>query len=474
MKKTKIICTIGPASENPKVLTQLVKNGMNVARLNFSHGSYENHLQLMENIRSVSKKLKTPIAILQDLQGPKIRIGKLDNSVSVKKGQTVILGKDIPLDFDISLSVKPKERILIEDGLIELVAQKVYKPRAKSKSAGTIVCKVVNGGEIKSHKGVNLPDTTITFPIFTKKDLQDLKFGLSNEVDYVALSFVRSKKDILQIRKYIDKYLPKGGLRPRVIAKIERREAVENFDDILESADAIMVARGDLGVEIEDSQVPLIQKDIIAKCNSMAKPVIVATQMLDSMIRNPRPTRAEVSDVANAVIDRADAVMLSGETATGNYPINAVAEMTRIIKATEESPYDDLVVEIFSGDKLEDKKAALIAGAVQRLAIGIDAAAIIGTTESGYTARFISRQRPSAPIIIMTDRNKVYRQLCLVWGVTPLYVESLSALKNVEGLLKHFVSEARKMKLVAKGDKVVLVAGNPLGQRMNLVQAVTV
>lgn len=474
MKKTKIICTIGPASENPKVLTQLVKNGMNVARLNFSHGSYENHLQLMENIRSVSKKLKTPIAILQDLQGPKIRIGKLDNSVSVKKGQTVILGKDIPLDFDISLSVKPKERILIEDGLIELVAQKVYKPRAKSKSAGTIVCKVVNGGEIKSHKGVNLPDTTITFPIFTKKDLQDLKFGLSNEVDYVALSFVRSKKDILQIRKYIDKYLPKGSLRPRVIAKIERREAVENFDDILESADAIMVARGDLGVEIEDSQVPLIQKDIIAKCNSMAKPVIVATQMLDSMIRNPRPTRAEVSDVANAVIDRADAVMLSGETATGNYPINAVAEMTRIIKATEESPYDDLVVEIFSGDKLEDKKAALIAGAVQRLAIGIDAAAIIGTTESGYTARFISRQRPSAPIIIMTDRNKVYRQLCLVWGVTPLYVESLSALKNVEGLLKHFVSEARKMKLVAKGDKVVLVAGNPLGQRMNLVQAVTV
>ena len=475
MKRTKIICTIGPSSEDPKILTKMIQNGMNVARLNFSHGSYENHLLLMKNIREISKKIDKPIAILQDLQGPKIRVGQLSKPISIRKGQVVTLGKDFDMDFDISRSVKKGERILIEDGLMELKITKVAPSKTGSKQHGKITCKVINGGVVKSHKGINLPDSTITFPIITAKDLADLKFGLANDVDYIALSFVRSEKDILNLKKLIEKHLPKGMLAPKIIAKIERKEGVANFDKILTATDGVMVARGDLGVEIADSQVPLIQKDLIAKCNSHGKPVIVATQMLDSMIRNPRPTRAEVSDVANSVIDHADAVMLSGESASGSYPVEAVTEMRRIIEATESSPYDDMPAQPFTNeDGVEDYKASLIAGAVLRLAIGVNAGAIIGTTESGYTARFVSRERPSAPILIITDREKVYRQMALYWGVRPLYVKSLSALKNVEGLLKHFVAEAKRMKLIHKGQKVVLVAGNPLGERMNLVQAINV
>ena len=467
MKRTKIVCTIGPASENPRILTKLVQNGMNVARLNFSHGSYENHAQLIRDIRKISDKLDKPVAILQDLQGPKIRVSKLPEPITVKKGQQITIGHDFEMDFDISKSVKKNERILIEDGLLELRILKV--------SGKKITCKVINSGVINSHKGINLPDSSITFPITTAKDLADLKFGLEHDVDYVALSFVRNGADIRSLRQKIEKGLPKGKMAPKIIAKIERKEALENFDRILKEADGIMVARGDLGVEIADSQVPRIQKDLIAKCNAHAKPVIVATQMLDSMIRNPRPTRAEVSDVANAVIDHADAVMLSGETATGSFPVEAVTEMRRIIEDTEVSPYDDMPSESFTtASSVEDYKASLIASAVLRLAIGVEAEAIIGTTESGYTARFVSRERPAAHIMILTDREKVYRQMALLWGVRPLCVKSLAAFKTVEALLNHFVAEAKRMKLIKKGQKVVLVAGNPLGQRMNLVQAVTV
>lgn len=475
MKRTKIICTIGPACESPKILNEMVKNGMNVARLNFSHGSYENHLQLIKTIREISQKQDKPIAILQDLQGPKIRISALEKPVQIKRGEQIVIGKHVDMDFDISRSVKKGERVLIEDGLMELVIHKVVPSALGSKVHGKIYCKVVSGGVIKSHKGVNLPDSTITFPIITAKDTEDLKFGLKNDVDYIALSFVRDEKDIINIKKLIQRYLPKGKTAPKVIAKIERKEALENFDGILRESDAIMVARGDLGVEIADSLVPMIQKDLIAKCNNHAKPVIVATQMLDSMIRNPRPTRAEVSDVANAVIDHTDAVMLSGESASGDYPVEAVTEMRRIIEATESSPYDDMPAEEFSKDlNLDDYKASLIASAVLRLAIGVDAQAIVGTSESGYTARFVSRERPHAPMLILTDRPKVYRQMALLWGIRPFYVESMAKFKNVEGLLTYFVSEAKKRKLVTKGEKVVLVAGNPLGERMNLVQAVTV
>jgi pyruvate kinase len=474
MKRTKIICTIGPASEDPKILSKMVQSGMNVARLNFSHGTYENHTKLMENIRAVSAKLGVPVAILQDLQGPKIRVSEMPQPLAVRIGQNVVIGEDFTLDFDITQSIKPKENILIEDGLIELYVTKVTVSKPGKPHTGKIYCSVIAPGTIRSHKGVNLPSSQITFPILTNKDIQDLKFGLNSDVDYVALSFVRNAEDIRNIKKLIKKHNPPGFSLPQVIAKIERSEAVKNFASILDETDAVMVARGDLGVEMADSLVPMIQKDLIAKCAKAAKPVIVATQMLDSMIRNPRPTRAEVSDVANAVIDRADAVMLSGESAYGNYPVQAVLEMCRIIEATESSPYDDLQTVPFDHPSIDDRRASLIARAVLRLAMGVEASAIIGTTESGYTARFVSREHPFAPIIILTDNAKVHRQMILNWGVTPLYVKSLKALKNVEGLLKYFVTVTKKLRLVKKGDKVVLVAGNPLGERMNLVQAVTV
>ncbi len=333
MKRTQIIATIGPASEDKKILTRMIKNGVNIARLNFSHGSYENHQLLIQHIRAVAKKLRKKVTILQDLQGPKIRVAELSRPVSVKKNQTVVIGKNFNLDFDISEAVKKNDRILIEDGLMEL---KVLGARN-----GQIACRVVNGGTIRSHKGVNLPDTKINFPILTKKDIADLQFGLKQGVDYVALSFVRDGKDITNLKKLIKKYLPSRKKTPLVVAKIERPQAITNFNQILKQTDWVMVARGDLGVELPDYEVPVIQKDIIAKCRKAKKPVIVATQMLDSMMRNPRPTRAEVSDVANAVIDRADAVMLSGETATGKYPVEAVTEMRKIIEDTESSPYDD-------------------------------------------------------------------------------------------------------------------------------------
>jgi pyruvate kinase len=474
MKRTKIICTIGPASEDPKILTKMIQNGMNVARLNFSHGTYENHTTLMANIRAVSAKLKIPVAIMQDLQGPKIRISEMPKPQALKMNQKVVVGEDFTLDFDITHSVKPKENILIEDGLIELLVTKVTPSKAGKPHTGKIYCTVIAPGTVRSHKGVNLPRSQVTFPILTNKDIQDLKFGLQSDVDYVALSFVRNAGDIQNIKNLIKKYTPKGKELPKVVAKIERSEAVKNFDSILELTDAVMVARGDLGVEMADSQVPLIQKDLIARCSKVGKPVIVATQMLDSMIRNPRPTRAEVSDVANAVIDKADAVMLSGESAFGNYPVQAVMEMDRIIEATEASPYDDALVKDFAGKSNEDKKAALIAGAVHQLSLGVDATTIIGTSESGYTARFVSRERPQKAVLLLTDRPKVYRQMCLFWGVTPLYVKNTSDFKNFETLLNYFVSEAKKLKMIKKGDKAVLVAGRPLGERMNLVQVVTV
>lgn len=333
MKRTKIIATIGPASEHKKILTGMIKNGLDMARLNFSHGSYENHQLLIKNIRATARKLHKRVTILQDLQGPKIRIAELSRPVIIKKNQIVVIGRDFSLDVDLSKSIKKGQRILVEDGLMELKVTGV--------KGQLISCKVVNGGRVESHKGVNLPDTKITFPILTDKDIADLQFGLKHGVDFVALSFVRDGKDITNLKKLIKKYLPSRKKTPLVIAKIERQEAIKNFNKILKQTDWVMVARGDLGVELPDYEVPVIQKDIIAKCRAAKKPVIVATQMLDSMIRNPRPTRAEVSDVANAVIDNADAVMLSGETATGKYPVEAVTEMRQIIEDTEASPYDD-------------------------------------------------------------------------------------------------------------------------------------
>lgn len=461
-KRTKIICTIGPASETVKTLTELVKNGMNVARLNFSHGTYENHALIIKNLRAVSKKTGHPIAILQDLQGPKIRVSKLPEPVSIKKGQIVTIGKDFGIDFDFSKFVKPGHRILIEDGIMELVVKKV--------SGSNITCSVKTTGTIKSNKGINLPDTRITDRVMPEKDVQDLKFGLKQNLDFVALSFVRNAKDVMHLRGLIKKYLPQGMVAPQIVAKIELPEAVEKFQEILAVTDAIMVARGDLGVEVEESRVPVIQKMMIEKCRQSAKPVIVATQMLDSMIRNPRPTRAEVTDVASAVMDKVDAVMLSGESAFGDYPIESVSQMNRIIKDTESSKYVTAESCDYVGDA-ESTEVAKLCDSVAYLAESSNAKAIIAGTESGFTARFLSQPRPHVPITMLADSPTVVRQMMLLWGVTPILVTRFHKLL---GFLEDAIKYTKKMGIVKKGDRVVLVTGNPTGRRVNLIEATTV
>ncbi len=329
--KTKIICTIGPASQDKSVLTKMIQNGMRVARLNFSHGTYENHSLLIENIREVSKKLNIPVLLMQDLQGPKIRVKDLKKPLLVKNGQEVVIGKDFKIDLDIAKSIKPGHAVLIEDGLIELKVKKV--------SGGLVFCSVVNGGVIQNRKGVNLPHTELDIPSLTKKDIEDLKFGLTKNLDLVAISFVRKAQDVKGLKKLIETYLPKGFKIPKAVVKMEKPEGIRNFPAILRATDWVMVARGDLGVEMPASHVPVIEKMIVHKCRLVHKPVIVATQMLNSMIEQPRPTRAEVSDVANAVMEGANYVMLSGESAFGKFPIQAVKQMQEIIDVVEKSPY---------------------------------------------------------------------------------------------------------------------------------------
>jgi len=331
MKKTQIVCTIGPASESQEILGEMVKAGMRIARLNFSHGSYENHAMLVKNIREVSKKLKTSVRIMQDLQGPKIRVKNLAHPLTVTAGQEVVIGRDFDLDFSIVKTAKAGHSILIEDGIMELKVIGVKD--------GLIFTKAQTAGKIQVNKGVNLPHTEVDIPSLTEKDVKDLQFGLTQNVDLVAISFVRKAADIKHLKNLITQFLPKGMKVPEVVAKIEKPEGVQNFTSILKIADWVMVARGDLGVELPASHVPVLEKMIVHKCRLSHKPVIVATQMLDSMIRNPRPTRAEVSDVANAVMEGANYVMLSGESAFGQYPLEAVKQMQEIIDVVEKSPY---------------------------------------------------------------------------------------------------------------------------------------
>ncbi|MGE5392957.1 MAG: pyruvate kinase [Candidatus Saccharibacteria bacterium] len=455
MKKTKIIATIGPVSGKTEMLEQMVMAGMNIARLNFSHGDYEMHAQFIENIRKVSAKLRRPVGIIQDLHGPKVRVGKLSKPIEVKVGDTVIIGKDFDLSYDVSKWVRPKQHILIEDGLIELEITKIAGKR--------IQCMALTPGKIQERKGLNLPRTKLKFPILTEKDIQDLKFGLQHDVDYIALSFVRNRKDIVNLKKYIKKYNPKGHETPKIIAKIECLEGVKRFDEILAEADAIMVARGDLGVEVPESEVPLLQKTFIQKCLRVAKPVIVATQMLDSMIRNPRPTRAEVSDVANAVIDQTDCVMLSGETAFGKYPLKAVSAMNKIIETTEKSPISHS--HVLLPTRAISRSDAIAESAFQ-LAKFSKVKIIVGATMSGFTAREISHERPHhARIVMFTPKDKVYRQMSLLWGVSSFMIQRV---QTYEELIKTMLEMVRREKLVKKGEQLLIVTGEPLGQRENL------
>ncbi|MDP3245214.1 MAG: pyruvate kinase [bacterium] len=432
MKRTKIVCTIGPASEKQETLVKMIKAGMNVARLNMSHGAYDWHKQAAKNIRAAAKKVGEPVALLLDLQGPKVRVGELGiMNYELRVGERVVFTtgeaptKKIPIDYPLlHKEIKKGHRILLADGLMECVVEAVQ--------GRDIVARVKTGGVLISHKGINLPDTVISLKTLTPKDKKDLVFGVKQNVDFIAFSFARSAKDVLELRKLIDKAVKsslhpplirqlaegkRGGFVPiQIIVKIEKHEAVKNFDAILAAADGIMVARGDLALEIDSAKVPLAQKEIIIKCRKAGKPVIVATEMLGSMEKNPRPTRAEISDVANAVIDHTDAVMLSAESAMGKYPVETVATMAKIIKETEASRFDNVAVEEEIKMPVLGDEALL--AAVMR-ARQQKAKAMVIFSPSSREARLLSRFRAEIPIVAGSSRSRAVRQMNLSWGVYP-------------------------------------------------------
>lgn len=468
MKKTKIVATIGPASESEKVLEKMMKAGMNVARLNFSHGEHSWHKMAIDRIRKVADKNGLNVSILADLQGPRIRVNTKEE-VTVKNGEDILLyevgevvkNKNQPFIFldkkNVVSVLKKDQEILIEDGLIRL---KVVENKGKY-----LHVKVMDGGTIKNHKGVNIPGADLDIEIITPKDKRDLIFSLENDVDFVAISFVKNGENIKSLRKLITKKIKDPADQPKIISKIERKEAIDNLEGILEETDGVMVARGDLGIEMDESRVVILQKEIIAKSIRYLKPVIVATQMLDSMIVNPRPTRAEVGDVSNAVIDHADAVMLSGESANGKYPVEAVDIMSRIIEKTEESIYDD-VHESLECETGSCAEYVVIVRSAYELAKSFDARAICAVSVSGYTAKLISHFRPVQRIIVATNNLKTFRNLSLFWGVDGYLFKE----KKLEKLIDKSVVEAKKDKTLKKNDRVVVVMGRIVdGEKMRLV-----
>lgn len=472
MKHTKIVCTIGPASRTKTTLQQMMSAGMNVARLNFSHGDYPDHANLIKTIRSTAKAQKKHIALLQDLQGPRIRTGEVPKEgIELSKGDTVVLLSQkeyaefdhdvvipVPIQFPkLSKFVKKNGMVTIQDGIIELKVTHVDE--------GLITCRVVQGGTVFTHKGLNAPGAEIDIPVITKKDKEDLKFGIEQGVDYVALSFVKDEKNIAQLRRLLPK---NSGIK--IIAKIERAEAVENFDRILDAVDGIMVARGDLGVELGPSEVPLLQKEMILQCIQAAKPVIVATQMLESMTGSPRPTRAEASDVANAIIDHTDAIMLSAESATGKYPVKAVRTMTQIARKVEHSPFDDLPRKVLP-QRLENHRAA-VAHASVKLAESMDAKAIVLWTDTGETATLLAQLRPQhAKIVVCTNDEQVLRQSALIWGVRSILMKKPKA---KSGFIRSLRAQLVKQKIVKKGDQIVIIPGEIGKKQEDLAEIITV
>ncbi len=453
MPKTKIVCTIGPASSSPETIRAMIKSGMNVARLNFSHGSHADHADKIKTIRAIADELNCPVAILQDLCGPKIRVGQIpEPGIQIKPGETFILTSDaVPgTNGRVSVSyrglpadVKVGDRLLLADGMMELEVVR---------SAGAdITTRVITGGLLTSHKGVNLPTGSMQLQALTDKDREDLKFGLAHDVDYVALSFVRTSDDIRDIKALI----AAEGRKTPVVAKIEKHEALDHVDDLVEAADAIMVARGDLGVEIPLENVPNIQKMLIQKANRRGRPVIIATQMLRSMVDAPRPTRAEAADVANGVLDGADAVMLSEETASGQYPVQAVQFMANIARAAEEGfPYRRYLKQVHNLGISQS-----VAAAACNLADNLNAAAIVATTRSGATARHVARFRPRGRIIALSPSQKTVRRLAMCWGCTPCY---LSLSDDTDEMIETAAESALQSGQVQPGDLVVITAGRPM------------
>lgn len=457
MKKAKIVSTLGPASSSEDMLEQLIAAGVDVFRLNFSHGTQDDHAALVERIRSVGRKMSRPVAILQDLQGPKIRVGKLEEEpILLSAGERLtITTRDVPGDRTLvpttyeglPKDVKPADRVLLDDGNIELVAREVY---------GTdVVCEVVVGGNLKSNKGINLPGVRVSAPSLTTKDRADLDLGIALDVDYIALSFVREPDDVREVQHIISK----AGKDIPVIAKLERSEAVDRLDEILQVAGGVMVARGDLGVEVSPEEVPVLQKQIISAANQAGVLVITATQMLESMTDNPRPTRAEASDVANAIFDGTDAVMLSGETAVGKYPVRTVQMMSRIIETAEASMKTELPILTSHSDVGSLSFPDAIGQAAAAVSAGVPTKAIVAFTQSGSTARLISKRRPRTPIIAFTPSERIWRQLCLCWGTEPRLIDQIEQTDRM-------VSEVEARLLVEGnvrvGDTLVILAGAPI------------
>ncbi|PZV19007.1 MAG: pyruvate kinase [Pseudanabaena sp.] len=453
--RTKIVATIGPASDSPDMIRKMLLAGMNVARLNFSHGNYEDHAERIKRLRSASEELNLPLMLLQDLQGPKIRVGDLpaegmmlnegDSLILVPianyKGQPNTVGIDYPY---VAEEAEPGTQVLLDDGLLEL--------RVESIDGNAVQCQVVEGGLLKSHKGVNFPTLNLRMPSMTDKDKRDLDFGIEQGVDIISLSFVRKPEDIQTLKAL----LAEKGANIPVLAKLEKPQAIANLEAIVNECDAIMVARGDLGVEMSPEKVPLIQKRIIQLCNQKGIPVITATQMLDSMIHNPRPTRAEASDVANAIMDGTDAVMLSGESAVGDYPLESVKMLARI--ATEVEPASHFVN--YPPNLTDDADA--ISEALHAIDDTINLHCIIALTETGYTAKLASEERPKAPIVAYTPDPKVYRCLCLNWGVRPVLMQFPNG--TLEDLLPKIEADLIERNFAAPGDKVLVMGGLPIGK----------
>ena len=458
MRKTKIVCTLGPATNDVEIMKQLIQNGMDAARINFSHGTYETHAETIAKLKQAREELNAPIPLILDTKGPEIRVKTFkEDKVRLEEDATFTLTtRDVEGDVNIvsvTYADLPKDvhrgsRILIDDGLIELKVEDITET--------DVVCKVVNGGVVKSRKGVNLPGVEVNLPSLMEKDIEDLKLGVENVFDIVAASFIRSAEDVLKIRRVLEE---NGGGQMHIISKIENQQGVENIDKILEASDGIMVARGDLGVEIPPEEVPLVQKILIAKANCIGKPVITATQMLESMVHSPRPTRAEANDVANAIFDGSDAIMLSGETAAGAYPLEAVATMARIaLKAESAVDYAAKLANTTEPARVNITNAISMAACAT--AAELKTAAITTVTKSGFTARMISRYRPACPLIASTSDETVWRQMNLIWGCKPmLYTGELPR----GGVFDTALEIAVKSGLLKNGDTVVSALGMPLG-----------
>jgi pyruvate kinase len=454
MRRTKIISTIGPASSSPAVIRQLIGAGMDVARLNFSHGIYDDHAKVIQDLRSISEELGKPVTILQDLQGPKIRVGELPGgAITLEDGALIGLIPEgdqvpgtafIPIDYPhLAEEAGAGMQVLLDDGLLEMVVEKVEKKQ--------VLCKVIQGGVLKSRKGVNFPNLNLRLPSMTEKDKRDLEFGLEHGVDWVSLSFVRTSEDVKELKALISQ---KGKIKP-VIAKIEKPQALDHLEEIIAESHGIMVARGDLGVEISPERVPLIQKHIIELCNRAGKPVITATQMLESMIHEPRPTRAEASDVANAIIDGTDCIMLSGETAAGDFPVKAVEMMVKIACEVETKIEFKTYPPAGSQDIMALSEAANVIGRVSAVKC------IVVLTTSGRSALFVAAERPKIPIFAITPNVQVYHGLNLLWGISPLLCQG--APHSFEGLISFAEKALLRIQAIQKGDKILILGGVPAG-----------